>query len=154
MNLKIAIFGIVVGLIMMLFVLELVRRKALRERYAILWLVLAIILIILSAWGSLLKKIADLLNVQYAPSILFSLSLLFVFAIMIHFSVVLSKQGKSYQRIAQRISILDEKLQRLGQEQASRRLSPEDAEETDSRKDLTPDAQEEQGEEKADTRTP
>jgi hypothetical protein len=154
MNLKIAIFGIISGLVIMFVILELVRRRALKERYAILWLVLAIILVVLSLWSSLLEKIADLLNIYYAPSILFSLSLLFIFAIMIHFSVVLSKHSKGYQKMAQRISILEEKLQQSNQEETDQRLSPEDMKKTDSRKDKILHAQRDQGEEKAGTKAP
>jgi hypothetical protein len=132
MNWNVAVIGIAAGLMIIIINLELLRRRALKERYALLWLVLAVILIILSVWSGLLQKIADLLNVYYPPSIIFGLSFLFVFAIMIHFSAVLSRQSKGYSRIIQRLAILEEKIQSLSEEETG---------EDDQRKDTNLDAQ-------------
>jgi hypothetical protein len=119
MNWNVAVIGIAAGLTMIIVNLELLRRRALKERYALLWLVLAVFLIVLSVWSDLLQKIADLLNVYYAPSIIFGLSFLFVFAIMIHFSVVLSRQSKGYNKMIQQLSILEEKIEELNENRVS-----------------------------------
>ena len=73
---------------------------------------------------------------------------------MIHFSVVLSKQGKGYHKMAQRLSILEEKLQNMNQEEGSQRQKAEDTQENSPRKDKIADAQGEQREEKAGTKAP
>ena len=126
MNLKITLIGIVAALVIILVVFELIRRKALKERYALLWLALALILIILSVSGSLLQKIADLLNIYYPPSILFSLAFLFMFAIMIHFSVVLSRHDRGYNKMIQKLSILEEKVQKMNEDKAPEEDSQKD----------------------------
>ena len=110
MNWNITITGIVVGVLMIALVLELVRRRSLRERYALLWLLLAVVIIVLSAWPALLQRLADLLKIYYPPSIIFGLAFVFIFAIMIHFSSVLSRHGKGYNRMVQRLAVLEEKM--------------------------------------------
>jgi hypothetical protein len=113
MPLEQTIAGIAIGAAMALLVLELLRRKALKERYALLWLVLAAVIIILSIEGTVLKKIADLMGIRYAPTALFLIGLLFVFTILIHISVVLSRQSRSYYLLIQQIAILEEKVRRI-----------------------------------------
>jgi len=117
MNWNITVIGIVAGLTMMIVVLELVRRKVLGERYALLWLLLAALIILFGIWPGLLLRVADLLDIVYPPSIIFGLALLFIIAIMIHFSVVLSRQSKGYNKIIQRLSLLEEKISSLPEEQ-------------------------------------
>jgi hypothetical protein len=118
LNWNIAVTGIVAGLLMIALVVELVRRGSLGERYALLWILLAAAIIVLSAWPALLQKLADLLKIYYPPSIIFGLAFLFIFGIMIHFSAVLSRQSKGYNRMAQRLSVLEEKVLRLAGEEA------------------------------------
>jgi len=103
---------------MITLIVELVRRRSLGERYALLWILLAVAIIVLSAWPALLQKLADLLKIYYPPSIIFGLAFLFIFGIMIHFSAVLSKQSRGYNRMVQRLSVLEEKLLRLTGEEA------------------------------------
>ncbi|MEW6553598.1 MAG: DUF2304 domain-containing protein [Actinomycetota bacterium] len=118
MNWNIAVTGIVAGLLMIALIVELVRRGSLGERYAILWILLGISIIVLSAWPALLQKLADVLRIYYPPSIIFGLAFLFIFGIMIHFSAVLSRQSKGYNRMVQRLAVLEEKLLRLVGEEA------------------------------------
>jgi hypothetical protein len=128
LNWNITITGIVTGLLMIILVLELVRRRSLSEKYALLWLLLAASIIILSAWPALLQNLADLLNIYYPPSIIFGLAFLFVFAMMIHFSVVLSRQGKGYNKMVQRLSILEERILRGAEEEEGERDTRDDGE--------------------------
>jgi hypothetical protein len=117
LNWNVTITGIVSGVLMIAVVLELVRRRSLGEKYALLWLLLAVVIIVLSAWPKLLQKLADLLGVYYPPSIIFGLAFIFIFAIMIHFSAVLSRQNKGYNSMVQRLSMLEEKILRLTDEE-------------------------------------
>lgn len=128
MNWSIFATGMVSGLLITAVVLELIRRKSLKERYALLWLLLVAVLILLSAWPGLLQRIARLLDIYYPPSIIFGLAFLFVFAVMIHFSVVLSRQSRGYNRMVQRLSILEERIQRLNREETREVAGPEDGE--------------------------
>ena len=48
--LPVAIAGAIASLVLVLFVLELIRKRRLRERYAMLWLATGVVLLVLSLW--------------------------------------------------------------------------------------------------------
>ena len=75
----------------LLLVLELVRRRRLREEYALLWLVTGAVLLLLSLSRPLLDTLAELTGIYYPPSALFLVALLFVLAILMHFSIVITR---------------------------------------------------------------
>ncbi len=76
---------------LLLIVLELVRRKKLKEEYSFLWLLTCIALLILSLWRSLLEVLAQLVGIFYPPTALFVVGFGFVLLILLHFSTVISK---------------------------------------------------------------
>jgi len=78
--------------VLVLVVLELIRSRRLRERYALLWLVTGIALTILSAWREGLNTIAGWFGVRsYPPAVLFAVGLLFILAVLLHYSTVISR---------------------------------------------------------------
>jgi len=97
---------------LLLFVLELVRRRALLERYALLWLFSAIALLILAAWRGLLSRVADALGIVYAPNALFFLAFAAILVLLLHFSIAVSRLADQSKVLAQRLALLDERLRR------------------------------------------
>ena len=72
--------------------LELIRGRRLKERYALLWLVTGVVLLVLSAWRGGLNTIAGWLGVEtYPPAILFAVATLFIIIVLLHYSTVLSQ---------------------------------------------------------------
>ena len=61
--LKVSIAGVVASLLLILLIFELVRSRRLRERYALLWLLTRIVLLVLSAWREGLNTIAGWVGV-------------------------------------------------------------------------------------------
>ena len=98
---------------LLLIVLELVRRKKLKEEYSLLWLLTCIALLILSFWRSLLDVLARLVGIFYPPTALFVVGLGFVLLILLHFSTVISKLSTENKELAQRLAILSWKLRNL-----------------------------------------
>lgn len=88
------------------FIIELIRRKKLQERYALLWLIAGIVMIVLSVWRDLLDNLAHALGVGYAPALLFLVALGFGMLMMIHFSVVISDLTEKNKILAQEIALL------------------------------------------------
>lgn len=104
---RLTIIGLGASVAGLLFVLELVRRRKLREDYSLLWLATAFILIVLSASRTMLDQIAALLGViTYPPAALFAVAILFMLVILLHFSTVLSKLTRENKEIAQQVAIL------------------------------------------------
>lgn len=94
-----------------LFVFELVRRRRLMERYALLWLFAAAVLLALSVWGSLLNELADLAGVRYGPSVLFAVALGFGFVLLLHFAVVISRLADQNKVLAQQLALLKREVE-------------------------------------------
>ncbi len=112
--LRVTIVGVVASLILILVVLELVRGRRLKERYALLWLATGIALLILSAWRGGLNTIAGWLGVTgYPPAVLFAVATLFIFLVLLHYSTVISKLTDENVELAQRVALLEERVSRL-----------------------------------------
>jgi hypothetical protein len=61
--LRVSVVGVVASVLLILVVLELIRGRRLKERYALLWLVTGLVLLVLSAWRGGLNTIAGWLGV-------------------------------------------------------------------------------------------
>jgi len=107
----VSILGSLAALALVLVVLELIRRRRLRERYALLWLVTGIVLMVLSAWRSGLNTIAGWLGVRsYPPAVLFAVGILFILAVLLHYSTVISRLSDQNVVLAQRLALLEQEL--------------------------------------------
>lgn len=100
------IFGLGASILALVFVLELVRRRKLREDYSLLWLATALVLIVLSVSRPLLDTLAGLVGIFYPPSALFLVAMIFVLFILLHYSTVLTKLTRENKEMAQQMAIL------------------------------------------------
>jgi len=91
--------------IVLILVVELIRRGRLKERYALLWLLASGILLILST-TNILENVSHLIGIYYPPSTLFLIAFLFLLLITLHFSVVISGLSEQNKRMAQEIALL------------------------------------------------
>jgi hypothetical protein len=96
---------------LLLIILELVRRKRLMERYALLWLFSAAILIVLAAWKGLLTTIASAIGIHYPPALLFALASGFALLLLLHFSLTNSRLTDQNKVLAQRLALLHRRLE-------------------------------------------
>jgi hypothetical protein len=111
---RISIVGVVASVILILVVLELVRGRRLKERYALLWLATGIVLLVLSAWRGALNTIAGWFGVTgYPPAVLFAVATLFILLVLLHYSTVISKLTDENVELAQRVSLLEERISRF-----------------------------------------
>jgi hypothetical protein len=123
--LRVTIVGVVASLLLILVVLELVRGRRLKERYALLWLATGVALLILSAWRGGLNTIAGWLGVTgYPPAVLFAVATLFIFLVLLHYSTVISKLTDENVELAQRIALLEERVTRLAADGSRSSLAP------------------------------
>jgi len=108
---RISIAATVASVVLLLVVFELVRSRRLRERYALLWLATGVVLIALSVWRGGLNTIARWLGVRgYPPAVLFAVGLLFVILVLLHYSTVLSRLSDQNTILAQRLALLESRL--------------------------------------------
>ena len=113
MDSRIQIVSIVVMLAVFVLIFELVRRRRLMERYALLWLFSATVLLALALLQGLLESFAGLLGVAYAPSALFAVAMGCGLLLMLHFSLVISRLTDQTKLLAQGLGLLQQQLDEL-----------------------------------------
>jgi hypothetical protein len=133
MEFRIQLVAIVGAVLLLFVVLELVRRRRLLERYALLWLLSGIVLLGLAIWRGLLEEISRAIGVVYPPNALFFVAFAFILVLLLHFSVAVSRLSDQSKVLAQRLALLEERVRRQEGEHApaaERRLAngalPED----------------------------
>lgn len=110
---RVQIIAILASVLLLVVVLELVRRRRLLERYAVLWLLSAAVLVVLSVWRNLLAQIAHRLGIAYAPNALFLIAFGFVAVLLLHFSLAVSRLADQSKVLAQRLALLQARLAQL-----------------------------------------
>jgi hypothetical protein len=103
--------AIAITLALLLLVFELVRRKRLSERYAILWLLAAVTLFVLAAWKGLLTSLSHDVGISYPPSALFAVAIGLIAMILLNFSLAVSRLSDQNKILAQRLSLLQHRLE-------------------------------------------
>ena len=107
------ILAIIGTVLFLVFVIDLVRRRRLVERYALLWIAAAIILVIFAAWEGALEAVADALGIISPPNALFLIGLGTVFVLALHFSVAFSRLSEETKILAQEVARLDREQRRI-----------------------------------------
>ena len=104
------IISIAVSLFILTIVIELIRRNHLKERYSLIWLAAAIVLLAFSIWRKLLDFIALKIGIYYPPSFLFLLAIAFLLILLLHFSMIVSSLSEQNKRLAQEIGMLKTRM--------------------------------------------
>src|SRR4029077_2620496 len=104
---------IAVAVVICAVIFELVRRKRLMERYAILWLATGATLLLLALWKGLLTKLAHAAGIHYLPSALFAVAFLFVLVMLVHSSMTISRLSGHSTILAQRLALLQQRFDQL-----------------------------------------
>ncbi len=110
MDSRIQILAVVASGILLLVVLELVRRRRLLERYALLWLLSGVVLLALSTFRGLLEDAASVIGIEYPPSALFFIAFAFVLLLLLHFSVAVSRLADQSKVLAQQLALLEKRM--------------------------------------------
>lgn len=87
-------------------VIELSRRKHLREKFAVLWLVIGIAIIVLAGFPQLLEFASRVFGVQVPANLLFALSILLLMGVCLHLSLVLTKIEDQTRVLAEEVALL------------------------------------------------
>jgi hypothetical protein len=108
--LRVSIFAAVAAILLLFVVFELIRSRRLQERYALLWLLTGVVVLILALWRDALGELSDAVGIAYPPSALFVLTGLFVLLLLLHYSTVISRLSDQNRILAQRLALLEGRL--------------------------------------------
>jgi hypothetical protein len=103
---------------LILFVLHLIRRRTLREQYSILWLLFGLVMFVLSINSSWLERLAASVDILYAPSLLFLVGILLCILLILHLTVVSSKQTERIILLTQEMGLLRYELEKYDKEKS------------------------------------
>ena len=109
---RVQIVAILASGLLLIFILELVRRRHLAESYALLWLIAAAVLIVFAVWEGLLVDLADLVGIEVPSNALFAMAFGFVLVLLLSFSVAVSRLSRENRLLAQEVARLTEELRR------------------------------------------
>lgn len=107
------LFAALASVLLLGIVIELIRTRKLRERYALLWLATAGMILFFALWRSGLHNLSKALGVAYPPNALFVLAMLFVLVLLLHFSTVISKLTDRTTHLTQRLALLEDRLREV-----------------------------------------
>jgi hypothetical protein len=108
---RIQVLAIVGSVLLIIFVLELIRRKRLKEEFSILWLGMGIVFLVVSLFRRLLDKFSYVVGIGYPPAALFLILIMGLTVILIHFSVAISELKEANKRLTQELGLLKREIE-------------------------------------------
>jgi Mg2+/citrate symporter len=100
------VFAIVTSIATFLVVMELIRRRRLREEYALLWVLTTVGMMLLATWYGLIEWITQVIGAVAVTTTLFLFALIFLLLISVHFTTVISRLTVQVRRLTQELAIL------------------------------------------------
>jgi ABC-type branched-subunit amino acid transport system permease subunit len=114
---------ILAGGALLLTTLELIRKRRLREEYSVLWILTAVGVLVSGIYPTVLEWVA--MRITLHPAVLMTfLCVLFLMAILLHYSVVISKHSEREKGLAQEAALLKDEIARLREEVKEARKAP------------------------------
>lgn len=100
------VLGLVGSLATLVFVFEMLRRRRLREKYAVLWVTVAVVALLVSVFPGVLRWAAHLLGVEVPSNLLFFLALLLLLLTNIQHSYEVGRLEEKTRTLAEEIALL------------------------------------------------
>lgn len=107
MHARLQITSIGVAVLILIGVFELVRRRRLGERYALLWIAAASALLVLAVWKQLLYWISSAVGIAYPPNALFVIAFGFVLLLLLNSTLSVSRLSNDVRLLAQKLALLE-----------------------------------------------
>jgi hypothetical protein len=110
MSVKLNLFAMIGSIILLLIILELVRRKYLRERYALIWIVTGSLFLLLSIKVDIFYSISKFLGFSIPSNALFFFGVLFLILIVLGLSVITSRLAEKNKVLTQELVLLKKRV--------------------------------------------
>lgn len=105
--------GIAFALIILALIVTMLLRRHLREKYALLWLLIGVAMLVLAVFPDLLGALAGLLGVIVPSNLLFALAVALLIGVTLHLSWELSRAEEEIRRVAEEVAILRTQMDSL-----------------------------------------
>jgi len=112
---SIQFFSITGSILFLTAIIELIRRKKLKEEYSLLWLFFGIVFLFVSIFRKVIDFISFVVGIAYPPAALFLIMIIALIVILIHFSVVISRLTDYSKNLVQELGLLKHEIDKLKQ---------------------------------------
>ena len=109
----VTVLTIITSLLTFLFIVHLLRRGVLKEKYAVLWLAVSGVALFFAIFPGVLRWITDLLGVQVPANLLFFSTIVLLVLVAVQLSYELSRHEARIRRLAEEVALQQEELRRL-----------------------------------------
>ena len=109
---KVHLIALVAGGISCSVMFELLRRRQLKEKYAVLWLVVGVGMVVLAVFPGLLDVTARFVGVQSGPNLLLFVGVLVLLLVCVHLSWEVSRLEDKSRALAEEVGLLRLELDR------------------------------------------
>ncbi len=112
-SVRLTIVSVIVALAALVLVFELLRRRRLREKYAVIWVLISLATLVVAVFPELLRGVAELVGIATPSNLLFFGSLITLFAVSLQLSREVGLLEEQSRRIAEEIGTLKMKVDAL-----------------------------------------
>ena len=112
-DLRLSIISIIAAIAALGLVFELLRRRRLREKYAAIWIVIAVGTVVVAVFPQILQGVADLVGIRTPSNLLFFGSLIVLFAVSLQLSRVVGLLEEQSRRLAEVVGTLTMRVDAL-----------------------------------------
>jgi hypothetical protein len=106
------LLGAIAAILVFIFIVVLLRRGLLKEKYAVLWLLFAGVTFLLAAIPGALRWVSDLLGVEIPANLIFFATLILLILVSIQMNYELSRHEARIRRLAEEVALLREQGKR------------------------------------------
>ena len=110
---RVQLVSLIVSAVVLIGVVDLVRRGRLRENYSVLWICTSIVIMIFALFRHMIDVLGKLTGIYYPPSALFLLAFFFLTLISLQFSLVISSLTTSNKTLSQEVALLKQRIEEL-----------------------------------------
>jgi hypothetical protein len=100
------VVGLIGSLLVLAGIVEMLRRRQLSEKYAVLWLVVGVLLLVFTIFPNTLSAISGFVGVAVPTNLLFFVGLIFLTGVGLHLSWELSRLEDETRKLAEDLAIL------------------------------------------------
>ncbi len=111
MSMRLNLLAVAGSLLLLLFILELVRRRYLQERYSLIWMITGTLFLIISVRIDILYELSDLLGFSIPANALFFFGVLFLVLIVLGLSVVTSHLAEKNRILTQEVVLMRKRVE-------------------------------------------
>ena len=108
---KLNIFTAIIGLVLLVVFFELLRRRQLREKYAVLWIIVALGVVPLAIFPDGLDRVTRSIGVRSGASLVLFLGLVLLLLICTHLSWEVSQLEEETRTLAEEIALIRTQLE-------------------------------------------